>query len=305
MNKQYYGIIYKVTNKINNKIYIGQTVNKLIYRKKGHVKSTEKGSTTYFHCAIRRYGIEMFSWKIIDKVNSKEELNNKEQYWIKKYKSNIKEFGYNLTSGGKQNGKYNDEVKQKISIKLTGKKASEEAKLNISKGLKGRKITWKGKISKSNIGKHFADENTKIKMSKGQLERYKNKPKEKASKKTKKLMSKSQKERFKANPIVYSEERKLATSIRTKKMWETRERRKSDSEKLKISKGVKKYYNKNPMSDETREKHRLGRLGKTNSLETREKLRQINLGKHPSEATKNKISETKKRQWLEKKLKTV
>lgn len=100
--------IYKITNKINNKIYIGKSVN-IQERWNEHKRESllpeekwlanKRGERTYFHSAIRKYGIDSFTWEIIEECDEKQ-LNEKEQYWIKFYDSNNKEKGYNMTLGG-------------------------------------------------------------------------------------------------------------------------------------------------------------------------------------------------------------
>ena len=106
-------IIYKVTNLINNKIYIGQTVSSLEIRKSQHERSYSYGYRNAFPRAINKYGKENFKWEIIDTANSLEELNEKENYYIGLYQSTNRKKGYNLKCGG--NNKFlDDTVKQKI-----------------------------------------------------------------------------------------------------------------------------------------------------------------------------------------------
>lgn len=95
-----YGIIYKVTNKINNKVYIGQTIQTLSQRRNKHYykANNEANINTHFINALRKYPKESFSWEIIDQANSQEELDNKEKYWIQYYNS-IND-GYNTKDGG-------------------------------------------------------------------------------------------------------------------------------------------------------------------------------------------------------------
>ena len=95
-----YGIIYKVTNKENNKVYIGQTIQTLQERKNKHYYKArqEDEYNTHFINALRKYPEDSFIWEIIDNANSQEELNNKEKKWIDYYNS-IKE-GYNTKDGG-------------------------------------------------------------------------------------------------------------------------------------------------------------------------------------------------------------
>lgn len=114
-------IIYKATNLINNKIYIGQTGSKLEERANGHFREarSEKArgvTTVHFHNAIMKYGFENFKWEIIDRADTDEDLNNKEIFWIAFYNSRDKSIGYNEAEGGKS-GRRNQEVKDKISQK--------------------------------------------------------------------------------------------------------------------------------------------------------------------------------------------
>ena len=98
-----YGIIYKATNMINGKCYIGKTVRPLKVRMKRHFRDAIYLNQTIFHRAIVKYGENNFKFTIIDKANNPEELNEKEIYWIKYYKSFIHDSdcnGYNMTIGG-------------------------------------------------------------------------------------------------------------------------------------------------------------------------------------------------------------
>lgn len=92
--------IYKITNLINNKIYIGQSVN-IKTRWGNHVRaSKDKNNRCYnypLYCAFRRYGIENFDFEILEEVMP-DNLDEKEIYYIGKYDSYRN--GYNQTSGG-------------------------------------------------------------------------------------------------------------------------------------------------------------------------------------------------------------
>lgn len=104
-------IIYKVTNKINNKIYIGQTIRTLEERIKEHKR--KRSSSLYK--AFNKYGIENFEFEIIDRCNTTEELNEKEIYWIKYYDCLIPK-GYNLCEGGGQTNGYCHREESKIKM---------------------------------------------------------------------------------------------------------------------------------------------------------------------------------------------
>ena len=155
-------IIYKATNHINGKIYIGQTIISLTERQGCHKRQSFKNnSPAHFHRAIRKYGFNSFEWKIIDSAKSREELNQKEQYWISFFNSFNGTFGYNCTKGG-ASIEFRDCIKKKISktqkgrnitaaqsearsIRMSGdgnnfygKKHSEQTKSKISNSRKGK-----------------------------------------------------------------------------------------------------------------------------------------------------------------------
>lgn len=97
--------IYRLTNQINNKVYIGLTKKKPKYRLAEHVKSAEKGSGWFIHAAIRKYGIENFSFEVIYQIitQDKKDLIDAEIYFIKEHNCCIldgREKGYNMTRGG-------------------------------------------------------------------------------------------------------------------------------------------------------------------------------------------------------------
>ena len=115
------GLIYKCTNIKNNKTYIGLTTRAFEIRKKEHLNDCKKTYSKYFQNALTKNGINNFVWEIIDTSSDLDELCQKEKYWIKFYKSNIRKYGYNLTDGG-QNGSPNITTRRKISKKMVGEK---------------------------------------------------------------------------------------------------------------------------------------------------------------------------------------
>ena len=92
------GFIYKITNLINGKVYIGQTSRTIKERYKEHKKAFKKKNVALY-CAMRKYGINNFKIEQIEKCDNTL-LNEREIYWIAKYKSNNSKIGYNETNGG-------------------------------------------------------------------------------------------------------------------------------------------------------------------------------------------------------------
>jgi group I intron endonuclease len=105
-------LIYKIVNKVNGKIYIGQTIRSLKERFADHCKN--KRSTTILHKAIQKYGKDNFTIEQLDFANSREELNCLEQYWIS-MNNCISPNGYNLCLGGNAAGKQSEELRRKRS----------------------------------------------------------------------------------------------------------------------------------------------------------------------------------------------
>jgi group I intron endonuclease len=119
-------IIYKLINKVNNKIYIGQTRSSIKKRFSQHCETRNK---TAIGLAIKKYGVDNFEYAVLyENIETLEELNKKEIECIKLYNS-ISPNGYNIESGGK------------VIF------ANAESREKISKALKGREITWANKIS--------------------------------------------------------------------------------------------------------------------------------------------------------------
>lgn len=93
------GFIYKITNKINGKSYIGQTIQDVKERFYQHcaTKCSQAVLNMAIHKAINKYGKSNFTVEVIEEVESTD-LNDREKYWIKFYNSYNN--GYNSTEGG-------------------------------------------------------------------------------------------------------------------------------------------------------------------------------------------------------------
>jgi group I intron endonuclease len=137
-------------------MYVGKTEAALIMRIRKHCCEVRKGTNRYIYDAIRKYGWESFSVEVIETCNSKNELNEREIFWIALLKSNNKEFGYNMTEGG-DGGGFTPEALKKSADKRRGKTISYEVKKKISDGNKGKTVIiteeTKKKISKTLSGR--------------------------------------------------------------------------------------------------------------------------------------------------------
>ena len=129
------GYIYKITNKVNGKSYIGQTRYTIEFRWRQHL---HKKDNTYFHNAIRKYGADNFIVEKLEECNI-EDLNEKEIYYIAKY--NTFKDGYNLTIGGDGN-----------RTLLLDDKYDEISALYLS-GFSSNKIATLYKVDKASIVK--------------------------------------------------------------------------------------------------------------------------------------------------------
>jgi group I intron endonuclease len=135
-------IIYKAVNKTNDKYYIGQTSREFNVRIKAHIcEARTNKDNMIFHKALRKYGVENFEWSVLCECDNKEELNKKEECYIKEYNS-VVPHGYNLTYGGEGcvGYKHSDEHKKYISKIGKGRKHTEEARKHMSEGQKGKKM---------------------------------------------------------------------------------------------------------------------------------------------------------------------
>ena len=148
--------IYKITNSQNGKVYVGKTEAPLIMRIRRHCAEVRKGTNRYLYDAIRHYGWNIFAVELLETCQSKDDLNEREIYWITVLKSNDKQFGYNMTEGGDGAG-FSQEALKKSADARRGKPISDEVKKKISDGNKGKKtiITEevKQKISKTLTGR--------------------------------------------------------------------------------------------------------------------------------------------------------
>jgi group I intron endonuclease len=135
-----YGQVYKITNDINNKVYIGQTITILGSRLKQHIKEAIKFSNcgSLLYKAIRKYGKESFTIIQIGQAIDKKSLDILERYYVAFYRKLLGRGNvYNITDGGEGNGgclkniPLSEEHKKNIGKALEGKHKSEEHKKKL------------------------------------------------------------------------------------------------------------------------------------------------------------------------------
>lgn len=123
--------IYKTTNLINNKIYVGKCQTK---------KKDYLGSGVVLNRAIKKYGKENFINEIIeDNINDKKTLNEREIYWIELYHARDKDIGYNISKGG------DGYSGSGVDNPMFGKHHTEEEKRRLSEIMSGENAYWWGK----------------------------------------------------------------------------------------------------------------------------------------------------------------
>lgn len=141
--------VYKITNTLNGKVYIGQTVD---YRKRkvGHFSYLRRNAhrNRYLQKSFNKYGESSFKMEII-KECAVDELDKLEIYYMRKYNSIDKTLGYNMVIGGNTNKSFPDYIRQKMSRSQRGRIISEEHRKRIGKWHKGKTISPKD-IEKAN-----------------------------------------------------------------------------------------------------------------------------------------------------------
>lgn len=93
-------IVYLLTNLENGKLYVGKTKGGIEQRWYNHVKDAKNGSNYAIHRAIRKYGKDSFTRRILGEYQTEEEALTAEREWISKLGTMIRERGYNMCEGG-------------------------------------------------------------------------------------------------------------------------------------------------------------------------------------------------------------
>lgn len=150
--------IYKITNLVNGKIYIGQSID--IQRRFCDHRCISHESNRHLKYALQKYGKDNFKYEVLEECDESI-LDERERYYIAKLKPE-----YNVTNGGQDSlRKYPDEIKQKISQKAKEQWANmsdEEKADRIANNLKGPK---KGHAVSEETRKKLRDRNIGKKQS--------------------------------------------------------------------------------------------------------------------------------------------
>ena len=161
--------IYKTTNLLNGKFYVGKSSFK-----NNCLDYWYLGSGVLIKKSIKKYGRGNFKKEIIEWCSSFEESNEREKYWIKELDALNLKIAYNIATGG-DGGSLGAEVNRRISEALKGRKHTEEFKQFLSKINKGKKLSKEHieALRKANLGRKRSEE-SKQKSRKLMLEKYDN-----------------------------------------------------------------------------------------------------------------------------------
>lgn len=144
--------IYKITNLINGKIYIGKTSKDILVRWKKHIDIAKYKyiGYSYLHKSINKYGKENFIIEKIDECATEKLCFEREIFWIRELNSNNPDIGMNISLGGEGTSgfKWSEESLDKIRGRNNhnfGNSLSEEVKLKLSKSLSAENNPFYGK----------------------------------------------------------------------------------------------------------------------------------------------------------------
>lgn len=161
-NCQQTGVIYKITNLLNGKCYVGQTIDL-----KERLRKHKKNKKSVLGQAIQKYGWENFSYEVLESDIPRDMLDEREIFYIAENNC-VAPNGYNLTKGGNSRKVLSDEARKKISI-ATRAAMTPEVCAFLSAINKGKTLSeeHKAKIGKAGIGRKHTEE-SKQKMSEAQ-----------------------------------------------------------------------------------------------------------------------------------------
>jgi group I intron endonuclease len=131
-----YGVVYKITNKVNGKFYIGQTITSFGSRWSKHKQDARNGAGWVMAAAIRKYGSDSFTHTVLEVCVDRASLNAAEMRWVDELKP-----AYNSCAGGGGLGSPTAAVRAKISAASMGRKHTAAAKARMSEAQKGHFVS--------------------------------------------------------------------------------------------------------------------------------------------------------------------
>jgi group I intron endonuclease len=176
-------LIYLLFNRVNEKIYVGQTVTSLRERWHQHVAHASRGiKNSVISAAIKKYGAESFErYVLVDGIQSRKGLNDAERLWITLLRATDMRFGYNIGLGGRDS-LHSEETRRKISQTMKrkgiqpkesvrfmgnaanrGSKRSEAVRHLLSEKKRGKPSPLRGRTFPQFHGRHVHTEETKEK----------------------------------------------------------------------------------------------------------------------------------------------
>lgn len=131
-------VVYKIVNNVNSKVYVGQTRNGLSHRKDAHLHRCRSGLNRPLYNAMRKYGVDNFTWSVLEVVEHVHELDAAETKWIATLGC-MHPSGYNLMAVGNNGFEYSELALANMARSRENRQpCSETTKAKISTALKAR-----------------------------------------------------------------------------------------------------------------------------------------------------------------------
>lgn len=167
------GVIYKLVNKLNGKVYVGQTTMTIRRRIQCHIdnaKKASKKSISIIGLALVKYGKDNFQVETLQECKTQRTLNKGERVWIENLKS-YSPLGYNIREGGGNKGRMAESSKEKLKYPRT-KKMRERMSVSAKKrgmSKKQLKNLEKGRGWKPSMGSRVGERNPNAKLNSVQV----------------------------------------------------------------------------------------------------------------------------------------
>ena len=157
--------MYLITNTVNGKVYVGQTIGHLYDRLKQHRFHARRGTKHHLYSAMRE-NPAVFETSVIARTDTQVSLDNLEQLYVILFRSDNREFGYNLLPGG-GGRRHSEETRAQLSESHKGKSHhSPEWRAELSRRMKGNKFGYlpkPGRISPPQTEEHKAKRSAAMK----------------------------------------------------------------------------------------------------------------------------------------------